>query len=211
DWNQYWELDQTQRFTRISWSKRRILRILNPYLRPGSRALDAGCGSGFFSQFFCEAGLHATALDYAQSALDIAGARTKGKAKLVRANLLEDSLEAMLAARYQVIFTDGLLEHFVPADQDRIILNLRSVLADDGVIFTFVPNRWSPWELIRPLYMPGIKEDPFRLPELVDLHERNQLQVMARGGINTVPFGFSPDGLLGATFGMLLYTITKKR
>lgn len=211
DWNHYWELGQTQRFTRISWSKRRIIRILQPYLRPGCHALDAGCGSGFFSQFFCESGMCTTALDYSRSALEIAGSKTRGRAKLVQANLVEDDLGPKLADRYHIIFTDGLLEHFVPADQDRIIRNLTAVLARDGVIVTFVPNRWSPWELIRPLYMPGIKEDPFRLCELVELHERNHLQILARGGINTVPFAISPDALFGATFGMLLYTITKSR
>ena len=211
DWNHYWERGQTQRFTRVSWSKRRIIRILQPYLRTGCHALDAWCGSGFFSQFFCESGMRATALDYSRSALEIAGSKTRGRAKLVQANLVEDDLSVKLTDRYHLVFTDGLLEHFVPADQDRIIRNLMSVLADDGVIVTFVPNRWSPWELIRPLYMPGIKEDPFRLGELVDLHERNHLQVLARGGINTVPFAFSPDGLFGPVFGMLLFTIAKLR
>ncbi len=211
DWNHYWELGQTQRFTRVSWSKRRIIRVLQPYVRPGDYALDAGCGSGFFSQFFCESGMQTTALDYSRSALEIAGSKTRGRAKLVQANLVEEELAGQLSERYHIIFTDGLLEHFVPSDQDRIIRNLSGVLAENGVIVTFVPNRWSPWELIRPMYMPGIKEDPFRLGELVDLHQRNNLLVLDRGGVNTVPFAFSPDGLCGAAFGMLLYNIAKLR
>lgn len=211
DWNHYWELGQTQRFTRISWSKRRIIRVLQPYVRQGAAALDAGCGSGFFSQFFCESGMRTTALDYSRSALEIAGSKTRGRARLVQADLVEQDLSEKLTDRYDIIFTDGLLEHFVPSDQDRIIRNLGSVLSAKGVIVTFVPNRWSPWELIRPLYMPGIKEDPFRIGELVELHQRNHLEVLDRGGINTLPVAFSPDGWLGSTFGMLLYTIAKAR
>lgn len=211
DWNNYWELGQTQRFTRISWSKRRIIRVLQPYICKGDAALDAGCGSGFFAQFFCESGMRTTALDYSRSALEIAGSKTRGRAKLVQADLVKEELSQKLTDKYDIIFTDGLLEHFVPADQDTIIRNLSGVLSSKGVIVTFVPNRWSPWELIRPFYMPGIKEDPFRLSELVDLNQRNHLEVLDQGGVNTLPFAFSPDAMLGSTFGMLLYTIAKLR
>jgi len=48
DWDQYWGKDSTKRFSKISWSKRRIIKVLEPHLVPGHNALDAGCGSGFF-------------------------------------------------------------------------------------------------------------------------------------------------------------------
>ncbi|MGE0269219.1 MAG: class I SAM-dependent methyltransferase [Candidatus Omnitrophota bacterium] len=211
DWNNYWGLEQTQRFTRISWSKKRILRILQPYVMSGGRALDAGCGSGFFSKYFCDQRMSTTALDYSQAALDLAHAKTSGAVSLLKANLVDDQINTLINDRFDIIFTDGLLEHFSPSDQDRIIKNLTGVLNDGGVLINFVPNRWSPWELIRPMYMPGIIEDPFTLGELSDLHERNNLNVISRGGINTVPFPFSPDALVGAFFGMLLFTIAKKR
>ena len=69
DWDNYWSLDKTERFTKISWSKRRIISILNRYIKAGDHALDAGCGSGFFSRFFADQGLNVTALDYSEEAL----------------------------------------------------------------------------------------------------------------------------------------------
>ena len=85
------------------------------------------------------------------------------------------------------------------------------LLADDGSLVTFVPNRWSPWELIRPFYMPGIEEAPFVLSELIELHERNGLCVIQKGGVNTLPFRLSPDKWFAEQFGMLLYTIARKK
>ena len=210
NWNAYWQRDQTQVFTKISWSKRRIMNILRPYLKKGGRALDAGCGSGFFSAFFLREGMDATALDYSKEALDIARELTQGQANYVQMDLVADSLSAQISTKFDLIFSDGLLEHFPASEQRAIIQNWMSVLSPQGVIVTFVPNKFSPWELIRPFYMPGIKEDPFVLSQLVELHELCGLKTLTQGGLNTLPFGCSPDAWMGSKFGMLLYTITKK-
>lgn len=207
-WDNYWGMDRTKKFTRVSWSKRRIMNILGPYVNESACALDAGCGSGFFSKYFCDSGLETFAIDYSQQALAIAANLTQGKAKTAKVDLLKNTLSDILHKKFDIIFTDGLLEHFTPADQDAIIRNFISVLSPRGRIVTFVPNRFSPWELIRPFFMPGIEEKPFVLKELIDVNERNGLRVCESGGINTLPFYFSPDKFLGKYFGMLLYTIS---
>lgn len=210
DWDYFWDLDQSRKFTKISWSKIRIIRILHPFLKKGKRVLDAGCGSGFFSQYFCDRGLHTFSLDYSPQALQLARKLTQGRSTLIQKNLLKDSLTNIFVEKFDLIFTDGLLEHFSPGDQDKICRNLLSVLDKKGVLITFVPNRFSPWELIRPLYMPGIQEEPFTLSQLVDLNTRNGCKIIKKGGINTFPFSFSPDTLFGPAFGMLLYTVSYK-
>lgn len=88
--------------------------------------------------------------------------------------------------------------------------NFYAMLKPSGVLITFVPNRFSPWELIRPLFMPGIGETPFVLPGLVRLNERNNFHVFKKGGINTLPWIISPDKFFGKYFGMLLYAIARK-
>ncbi len=209
DWDQFWGRTQSQRFSQVSWSKRRILEILKPRCQVGNFALDAGCGSGFFTKFFCEEGLTATALDYSENALQMAAEATKQAAKLVRADMVNDVLSQTLTERFDVIFTDGLFEHFTNEDQDKILSNLISVLKPGGYIVTFVPNRWSPWELIRPFFMPGIEEKPFVLHQLLELHRRNGLAVVQNGGVNVLPYRFSPE-FLGPVFGMLLFVVAKK-
>ena len=149
-------------------------------------------------------------MDYSAAALGIAGQKTKDNARLIQADLLAPELPEVVGEKYHVIFSDGLFEHFSSEQQDCIVKNLKSLLTDNGYIITYVPNRWSPWELIRPFYMPGIEEKPFVMSGLIDLHQRNGLKVVQSGGINVLPFRFSPDKLLGCYFGMLLFVIARK-
>ena len=210
-WNRFWSREETVPFTQVSWSKRRILKVLKEFLRPGGKALDAGCGSGFFSKYFCDQSMMTVSVDHCDRALAIAAQMTGGRAKTVKADLLKEGALRETGGGFDLIFSDGLLEHFSIEDQDKILRNFLSMLAKDGCVVTFVPNRFSPWELIRPFFMPGIEETPFVLKELISLNERNHLNVIRCGGVNTFPFSFSPDGLLGASFGMLLYTVSSRQ
>jgi SAM-dependent methyltransferase len=210
DWNRFWSRPGSKQFSKVSWSKRRILNVLEPFATAGKMALDAGCGSGFFSRYFCDRGMSTVAADYSESALEMAKTVTDGKCRLLKADFLNERLDQKLTDRFDLIFSDGLLEHFSAPQQDTIIKNWASVLSADGVMITFVPNRFSPWELIRPLYMPGIEETPFILKELVSVHERAGLKIVQKGGVNTLPFRFSPDQWTGSAFGMLLYVVAKQ-
>ncbi|MBF0620122.1 MAG: class I SAM-dependent methyltransferase [Candidatus Omnitrophica bacterium] len=207
DWDAFWALQKTG--GTISWSKRRILQVVALFLKEGGRFLDAGCGSGFFSKAFLDCGQQVTALDYSDEALKMARELTAGRVACLKEDLLSPGLDARVSGRFDCIFSDGLLEHFKPEDQGRILKNLASLLTPDGYIITFVPNRFSPWEIIRPFLMPGITEEPFVLSGLVRLHERNSLSCHARGGINTLPFQCSPE-FAAPLFGMLLYVVAKK-
>ncbi len=209
DWNHFWGLDKTGRFTQMSWSKRRIIKILKPFVKEGNKVLDAGCGSGFFSKYFCDQKMETVSLDYSDKALEIARSMTEGRTKIIKEDLLFSNLSEKIEERFDVIFSDGLLEHFSEEHQGVILRNFRSLLSNEGVIITFVPNRWSPWQLIRPFFMPGIEEAPFVLGELTKLHRRNDLIAIDSGGVNILPCAFSPDNFLGKAFGMLLFTIAK--
>ncbi len=210
NWNSFWDKNYKDQIDKISWSKKRIISIVKPFIKKNNNALDAGCGSGFFSKFFCDEQMKAVSCDYSSEALEITKRMTNGRSEVLKKDLLDKNLSKELKDRFHIIFSDGLFEHFSWEQRDEIMSNLKNILDDDGVIITFVPNRWSPWQLIRPFLMPGIKEDPFTLKELVDLNLKNGLQVFQKGGINTFPFSFSPDRFLGQRFGMLLYTISKK-
>ncbi len=209
DWNRFWSKQSAQSKT-PSWSKQRIIKIIDPVLSEGKKILDAGCGSGFFSNYFCLRGLETVALDYSESALAMTKTATAGRAEMARGDLLSDRVVNDLGRSFDFIFSDGLLEHFSSDDQDRMMQNFRALLTRGGRLITFVPNRFSPWEIIRPMFMPGIDETPFILSGLVRLQKRNGFKVLASGGINTLPFAFSPDKIFGRYFGMLLYTIAEK-
>jgi len=208
-WNRFWTRSRGGRFTRESWSKRRILERLCPVLRAGMRVLDAGCGSGFFSKRFLDEGCRVTALDLSEEALALAREATEGRADAyVREDLLDAEFAARRAASFDLVFSDGLLEHYGPQDQERILSHFRAILAPGGYAATFVPNALSGWTLVRPLLMPGIREVPLRPKRLLDLHRG--LAIVETGGLNVLPFRLSPERLLGARFGMLLYVIARK-
>ena len=166
---------------------------------------------GFFSKYFVDQGMAVTALDYSWAALDITKHMTQRRVRAVQGDLLVEPLPPLLNDKFDVIFSDGLLEHFSKPDQDKIVQNLISVLNEKGFLITVVPNRWSPWEIIRPIFMPGIDEKPFVLGQLQDLNTRNGLKIVQQGGLNTLPFAFSPEGMAAKYFGMLLYTVAQQK
>jgi len=210
-WENFWTKSYKNDSNVGSWSKKRIISKLEPYLIANKQVLDAGCGSGFFSGLFCHRGMAVTALDYSDAALALAMQATDGRARIVKADLLAPDFAVGIEQHFDLIFSDGLFEHFSSAEQDQIIKNLVSVLVPGGKLVTFVPNTFSPWQIIRPFMMPGITETPFTFNKLLDLNQRNGLTVIAAGGVNVLPFRFSPEGRAAKYFGMLLYTISTRR
>ncbi len=209
DWNRFWQHAARPR-SQISWSKQRILRVIGPHLAPGKRIVEAGCGSGFFSAHFCDNGLLTTAVDFSQQALDLARIATQGRAQILKADFLKNPLPELIKEKVDLIFTDGLFEHFSSSDQDNIMRNFLSILKQGGKVLTFVPNRYSPWQLIRPLFMPGINERPFVLRGLHNLNKRNALHIETSGGLNVFPWRVSPEGKLAQYFGMILFAVAVK-
>lgn len=208
NWDYFWQHNAQSRFTQKSWSKIRIMRLLDQELRAGMRVLDAGSGSGFFSQYFISKGCEVYTLDYSQEALDIARRLTQDKSgAYLRENLLEDAFGIKYRETFDLVFTDGLFEHFSETDQRRIMDNFKKTKKKDGLITTFVPNRYSWWEIVRPLVMPGIHEIPFTPQKLSRLHEG--LRIVKQGGLNVLPFALSPEGALGSNLGMILYCFAR--
>ena len=110
--------------------------------------------------------------------------------------------------KFDIIFSDGLFEHFEPRQQQKIMDNMNLMKKKSGVITTFVPNKFSFWEVIRPIFMPQIKEDPFTLGGLIKLNKSCKNKVILSGGLNVLPIKISPE-FLGKYFGMILYVVAK--
>jgi hypothetical protein len=121
--------------------------------------------------------------------------------------LLGTDFGRQYAKTFDLIFTDGLFEHFNENEQKKIMENFVRTKRKSGLITTFVPNQYSWWEIIRPLVMPGIHEIPFTLMQLEKLHQG--LEIVNKGGLNVLPFRCSPDHWLGSQLGMILYCFAR--
>lgn len=205
-WDNFWQMRGAGKA--VSWSKKRIIGLISHYVKPGMNILDAGCGAGFFSSYFISRGCNVYSMDYSEKALCIAKNSTNNKSMMyINADILETRGLAGLNVKFDIIFTDGLLEHYSKEKQDVIISNMRGAKKEHGYIINFAPNRFSFWSIVRPFVM-DIEERPFAMSEFIDLHKRNGLSVVSSGGINALPFRVSPERLLARYFGMLFYCVT---
>jgi SAM-dependent methyltransferase len=209
EWNNFWSTKQDNQFKKVSWSKRRIMKILDRYIDKDMTVLDAGCGSGFFSNYFISKGCKVYSLDYSEKALEIARKATQNKAfEYLKRDLLDESICFEFKNTFDLIFTDGLFEHFSKEKQEKILKTFITVRKRDGLIITFVPNRYSFWTIIRPIFMSGIEEVPFTLKKLTSFVEELGQKVIEKGGLNVFPVKHSPE-FLGESIGMLVYTVSK--
>ena len=207
-WDNFWKTRKVNK----SWSKKRVIKILSKYTKPGPgpdiAVLDAGCGSGFFSRYFLSCGCDVYSMDYSWEALSTTKRVTDNKCKMyVKGDILDREKLSDINKRFDIIFTDGLLEHYSRKEQDVIMQNLKFLKKENGCIINFAPNRFSLWSLVRPFLM-RIQESPFAMSEFLNLHTSNNLKLIAHGGISVLPFRISPEKLLGKHFGMLLYCVS---
>ena len=209
DWNYYWK-NNSENFTKTSYSKKRIIHIIENHISYGNVIVDAGCGSGFFSNYFSKKTNIVFAIDYSVSALNKCKQLCNENVIIMNQDLMSDNLANCFDKKIDLIFSDGLLEHFSLNEQKKILSNFYNCLSGKGKLITFVPNKFSPWQIIRPIFMPSIKETPFILRNLIKLHQYVGFRVIDYGGINVLPIKKSPEKTLGKYFGMLLYVICKK-
>ncbi len=208
-WDNFWKRRSVFKITEVSWSKRRIIMALDRYVTmPHLRVLDAGCGSGFFAKYFVEKGCDVWACDYSAEAIRITQKTTGNQC---RAYLKIDLLDTEFCEKnrdfFDIVFTDGLFEHFSAVQQKQLIANFVFIKKREGKIITFVPNKYSWWTFVRPLLMHEIPERPFTIRGLKTLH--SDLEIIEYGGVNIIPVKYSPDIFFGDKFGMLIFVVAK--
>ena len=205
-----------------SWAKRRIIDVLSRLeWETDGDVMDLGCGSGALSamvgESFPEARLWL--VDSSERAIELA---RENVAPERGARFVQISFEDMgsgsapeldrMMGRFSLVYTDGLLEHFPRAEQGHIITVCRRLLADGGLQVHFVPNRYHPWQLVRPFVIRGIPETPFTRHDHVAVAAAADMsdELVDHGGISVFPTKYSPEGL-GEHVGMLRWFALRRR
>jgi SAM-dependent methyltransferase len=104
--------------------------------------LDFGCGLGYQSVAFCQAGARQViGLDINQHALDAAAHRASSMGLNDRITFLDRLPEGL---KCDVIISQNSFEHFI--DADAVLASMRSALGPSGKIFIrFAPPWYAPW------------------------------------------------------------------
>ena len=108
----------------------------------GKTVLDFGCGLGYQSVAFCEAGARRViGIDINQQSLDAAAQRASSMGLNDRITFVDRLPEDL---KCDAIVSQNSFEHFI--DAETVLASMRSALGPDGEIFiTFAPPWYAPW------------------------------------------------------------------
>jgi len=134
------------------------------HLRPGSKVLDAGCGSGRDSLFFKNQGFQVTAFDASKEMVKLAS-------ELLDQKVLLMSFEDLsLTEQYDGIWACASLLHVEKAKLSRVVAELAKHLKDGGVFYiSFKYGReeyWKEGRFFNHLDEDTLKEILQEVPEL---------------------------------------------
>ncbi len=114
-------------------------------LKKSGRVLDLGCGRGELSFYFVHQGFTVTAIDYSQSAIELAKKCFDGEGFLQEnvEFICDDVCSVSLSGKYDLAVASDVIEHLSKEEVDKLYQKTAQHLRADGlfVVHTF-PNLW---------------------------------------------------------------------
>jgi len=135
-------------------------------LKPGSRVLEVGCGSGRQTEVLLGLGMRSVALDLSEGLLRIARRKLEAQGIEGRADLIASSAEALPIAdgSFDACVIYGSLHHF--ANPQAVLAKATAALRHGGYFYMLEPHK-SParfifdWLMrVRPLWQEEAADDP---------------------------------------------------
>jgi SAM-dependent methyltransferase len=125
-------------------AKLRMVKLFRRELH-GRSILDVGCGAGYFLRCVASHLPHDGLLG-----IDIDLGDAPGNAEgvaFMKADIIDFSLDGR---RFDVVFSDNVAEHMVPADTASHFAAMRRAAKDDGTLVVIMPHRmFGPWDVTR--------------------------------------------------------------
>lgn len=124
-------------------------------------ALDIGCGTGVYVDFFKQAGLNSYGIDFSFDASKISGQ--------INASALNLPFRDKT---FDIVLSVHMLEHLTEIDGDKFLKESKRVLKDSGSIFIMTPNAMCPGKFIlKDKWFPDPSHiniyNPFRLMKIL--------------------------------------------
>jgi SAM-dependent methyltransferase len=162
-------------------------RFLAPLVRPGIRALEAGCGEGKFVFAFAKAGAFALGVDFSVRETSIVRSVLRRRKTRGATALAGDLMHIPLADDTIDLYSSfGVYEHFLRPQHDRLFAEAFRVLKPGGHVYIDVPHFWSPWSVRRQLRYWYRSVRPPRLVWQKNLSRRYLTRAAERQGFETV-------------------------
>ncbi len=170
---QIYEYIQTQQFNSYT-------RLIESRLTPESKILEIGCGSGYLarqlcSNYQCEALLVDNSAEAKQFFLQH---NTNPKIWFKQA----DAFKLRIPPEFDLVYSDGLIEHFVGKKQKELMKIHAKATKPDGAIVFFVPYRSKRYQLLKKfqevlgLWNYGF-EEPYSKNDFEQLLEENDFSI----------------------------------
>lgn len=114
----------------------------------GKSILDAGCGSGNFLMCVCDRLGNRTlcGIDTVLPSKHKLQQERYGHIRFMEADIVDFSLDE----KFEVVFSDNVIEHLAPADLSTHLKSIRRALTKDGTLIAILPNRlFGPYDITR--------------------------------------------------------------
>ncbi len=131
------------------WLREAVWRQLVPYVRPGMRALDLGCGTGEDAAWMARAGCHVVAADGAPAMLRVTSRKAKqwGVGDRVTTRLFDLNAPGGLGGPFDLVLSNfGALN--CAADLRPLAAGLGAAVAPGGIVAAVVMGHFCAWETL---------------------------------------------------------------
>lgn len=186
DWNGWWpeKFEELKLLYRV-WHHflwRAYERLLsNVPLKPESRVLELGCGSGHISLLLAKKyGCAVTLADSSEYAIALASRLFESQG--VSARFIQSDLLALtLPEEFDLVHNEGVIEHFHPGELTHVMLAHRNLTRPGGHVIIFVPTdsicyRVSSWVMKASNNWYFGDETPLSLRQLTGLYKEVGLE-----------------------------------
>lgn len=104
------------------------------YIVAGAKALDIGCGEGYYSIYLTGANYEVTGIDVSKKAIEYAEANVKeADVDNIKFRVLDATKDLWkLNERYDLAIEWGLIHHLEPKQLEQYVYDVKQVLADGG-------------------------------------------------------------------------------
>lgn len=151
-WEDFWE--EKREIEEVYSNADRIIRNLSRVLElKGKRVLEIGAGSGRDSFPLAEAGADVVQLDYAENSLRIL--KTVARQRGLQTSIIAgDTFQLPFRTNtFDVVFHQGLLEHFRKPQAENLLRENIRVLKPGGHLLVDVPQRYHVYTLAKHMLM----------------------------------------------------------